>query len=53
MNRATLTTVLRWLAVVCFATGWFISTGFGDGGWINPTPWELAGLFFLGLSFVP
>lgn len=51
-TRPTLTSVLRWIAVVCFAAGWFIATGYDDN-WINPTPWELAGLFFLALSFVP
>lgn len=47
----TATRALRFLAIVCFATGWFIATGVNHH-WINPTPWELAGLTALAASFV-
>lgn len=48
----TLQRILRVLAVVFFAVGWYIATGVNDG-WINPTPWELAGLTALAASFLP
>jgi hypothetical protein len=48
----TLVRALRFAAFVCLACGWFISTGYEDS-WINPTPWELAGLALLALSFIP
>jgi len=50
--NVTLVRVLRIAAAVCFLTAWFIATSTSDS-WINPLPWELAGLFILTVSFIP